>query len=120
MFRNSLGPDSGAHPERGSPARRGTVRDALALARRPAAAYPAGMAVAGTEPEFDTPAHARALTAAGAAGVAGVEGRRAEAARAGRTGLAARADLYRAHLLVVTGQTALIAGLLKLLPWTAP
>ena len=72
------------------------------------------MAVAGTEPEFDTPAHARALTAAG------VEGRRAEAARAGRTGLAARADLYRAHLLVVTGQTALIAGLLKLLPWTAP
>ena len=34
--------------------------------------------------------------------------------------VATRADLYRALLLVVIGQTALIVGLLKLLPWTAP
>ena len=45
------------------------------------------MAVAGTDPEFDTLAYARTLKAAG------VEEKQAEAARAIRTGLATKADL---------------------------
>ena len=69
----------------------------MALARRPVSDYVRGMAIADTDPDFDTLAYARLLREAGVPRLRGGRLRQAEAhaeaARTVRAGLATKADL---------------------------